>query len=89
MKKKLVNNFYDCHVTSTPNENQCKNLYQKCSKNGFNSICGQSLLKLMSNVWHLLNPSILIILLVLSTIKWELQRKQLHSINWRHALLRF
>lgn len=49
MKKKLANNFYDCHVTSTPSENQCKNLYQKCAKNGFSSICGQSLLKLMSN----------------------------------------
>ena len=50
MKKKLANNFYDCHVTSTPSENECKNLYQKCAKNGFSSVCGQSLLKLMSNV---------------------------------------
>ena len=50
MKKKLENNFYDCHVTSTPSDNQCKNLYQKCAENGFSSICGQSLLKLMSNV---------------------------------------
>ena len=50
LKQKLLNNFYDCHVTSSPNNTDCQQLYFQCSNNAFNSHCGQSLLKLASNV---------------------------------------
>ncbi|CAG5105643.1 Oidioi.mRNA.OKI2018_I69.chr1.g2317.t1.cds [Oikopleura dioica] len=49
LKQKLKNNFYDCHLLSTPDDTQCQQLYSTCSENAFNSICGQSLLKLATN----------------------------------------